>query len=556
MEVTRLYPELKKDIGEATVNFFKLRDGHDLAELLEVPYKVLNYHLYIAPEAKKYGHFQIPKRGGGKRDICAPIGPIKILQRKLNSILQNVYKRKPFVYGFLKDGSIVKNAHKHINKEFVLNIDLLDFFPSINFGRVYGMFKAKPYELPKKVAAILAKLCCFDNQLPQGAPTSPIVSNMVCARLDGHLGKLAKKYNCIYTRYADDITFSTDREIFPFALAIAKTSSIPYKEVAEVGSELTKVIEQNGFSINPRKVWLQPSRSRQQVTGLTVNSFPNISRKYTNQIRAMLHDWDTNGLERAEEKHFLKKYDKKHRRAIGPPGIFKQIVKGKLNFLKAVRGEGNPQYLKLYKKLAKVAPEFGVVYDKIERSTKRKSIDDAIIVIEGENNIGTAFLLDKVGWVTCEHVLGEGLFAYKSSSPSEHYQVKVVKRKEHPLDIAILEIENTEEFTCLPKGDSSKVQRGDCISVAGFPDFGYGQTVHVYPGYIVGHRRFCGFPRFNVDAHIYHGNSGGPVLNHKGEVIGIAVTGADMPEGKPSDESKKDPFGVIPINLVDDLLKT
>jgi len=554
LEVTGLYPQLKKDIGEATEDFFKLRDGHDLAELLEVPYRVLNYHLYIAPETKKYGHFQIPKRGGGKRDICAPIGPIKILQRKLNSILQNVYKTKPFVHGFLNGRSIITNARLHINKEFVLNIDLLDFFPSINFGRVFGMFKAKPYELPKKVAAMLAKLCCFNNQLPQGAPTSPIVSNMVCARLDGQLGKLARKYDCIYTRYADDITFSTDQPDFPSALEIAKTSSIPYKEIAEVGSELTKVIEQNGFFINPRKVWLQPSRSRQQVTGLTVNSFPNVIRKYTNQIRAMLHAWEKYELELAE-KEFLKKYDKKHRRAIGPPGIFKKVVRGKLNFLKAVRSSKNPQYLRLCKKLAEVDPDFAVIYGRLERAAKPIILDDAVFIIETDTNQGTAFFLDGVGLVTCEHILGGEIkktFVYHHSNPDKHYETKIIKQ-DTKLDIMILTFEGMDRFACLQKGESGKLQRGDPVCVVGFPNYAPGNTVHVHPGVIAGLKKSCaGDKRFNVSADIYKGNSGGPVLDVENKVIGIAVTGEDRPGLQPP----KEEYGAIPIELLDVLLKT
>ena len=522
-----------------------------MAKLLEVPYKVLNYHLYIAPDTKKYGHFQIPKRGGGKRDICAPIGPIKILQRKLNSILQNVYKRKPFVHGFLNDWSIITNARMHINKEFVLNIDLLDFFPSINFGRVYGMFKAKPYELPEKVAANLAKLCCFNNQLPQGAPTSPIVSNMVCARLDGHLGKLAKKHDCIYTRYADDITFSTNQPNFPPELAVAKTSSISYKEVAEVGPELITIIEKNGFSINPRKIWLQPSRSRQQVTGLTVNSFPNVTRKYTNQIRAMLHAWEKYGWERAEKEFFSKHY-RKHRRAIGPPGIFKKIIRGKLNFLKSVRSGINSQYLRLCKKLAEVDLDFVVIYERLERAAKPIILDDAVFIIETDINQGTAFLLDGVGLITCAHVLGKDISIYHHSTPDKPYKAKIIK-EDSDLDIMILTFDDINRFVHLHKGDSSNLQRGYPISVVGFPNYAPGDTVHVHPGVIAGQKKSCaGDKRFNVSAHIYKGNSGGPVLDIENKVVGIAVTGEDRPGTKPP----KEEYGVIPIELLDVLLKT
>lgn len=131
----------------------------------------------------KYRTFLIGKRSGGFRNINSPNESLKILQRKLNHILQLVYKPKPSVHGFTLERNIVTNSKPHTKKYFVFNIDLKEFFPTVNFGRVRGMFMAKPYLLPPKASTVLAQICCHDNQLPQGAPTSPIISNMICARL-------------------------------------------------------------------------------------------------------------------------------------------------------------------------------------------------------------------------------------------------------------------------------------------------------------------------------------------------------------------------------------
>ena len=165
------------------------------------------YHIYLVQSEKRYKTFDIPKKSGGTRQISTPITALKIIQRKLNQVLQAVYQTKPSVHGFVSSKNVVTNAQNHVKKRYVLNIDLKDFFPSVNFGRVRGMFMATPYGLHPDVATVLAQICCYNNHLPQGAPTSPIITNMICAKMDGQLQRLAKECKATYTRYADDITF-------------------------------------------------------------------------------------------------------------------------------------------------------------------------------------------------------------------------------------------------------------------------------------------------------------------------------------------------------------
>ena len=342
---------LSADGDELRRKFFALQTPQDVAELLEVDHSRLIYHLYIVPESKRYITFEVPKKSGGARRISAPATALKIIQQKLNQVLQQVYESKASVHGFVHGKSIVTNAQMHRKKRFVFNIDLKDFFPSINFGRVRGMFMAVPYELDPAVATVLAQICCFNNQLPQGAPTSPIASNMICAKMDSQLLRLAQRHRCIYTRYADDITFSTSMPTFPVALARAAPSG-----QVEVGVELAQIISENGFEINPRKVRLQTRYQRQGVTGLTVNEFPNVKREFIRQIRAMLHAWERFELEAAEEV-FLRKYYKKHRNPDKDPPSFAQIVKGKIEFLRMVRGTDDSFYRCFSDQLRKLAPE-------------------------------------------------------------------------------------------------------------------------------------------------------------------------------------------------------
>ena len=330
--------------------FWALRDPIDIADMLEVNYRDLIYWIYRTPEASRYTTFHIPKKSGKPRTIDAPTTNVKILQQKLNQVLQYVYGSKPGVHGFVVGKSVKSNAQQHLGKRWVFNVDLEDFFPSINFGRVRGMFMGKPYNLPQRVATVLAHLCCFDGHLPQGAPTSPVVSNMICAQMDSQLLQLARTNRSTYTRYADDITFSTTSRRFPAGIAVINdlNQTVP-------GENLRQTIEQNGFSINNKKIWLSAQNRRQQVTGVTVNRFPNLPRKFTNQIRAMLHAWRKHGLDAAQEE-WEKRYSTKHRAPWHVPPRFEQVLKGKIEYLGMIKGKGSMTYLKFLDQLGGLDP--------------------------------------------------------------------------------------------------------------------------------------------------------------------------------------------------------
>lgn len=334
--------------------FFRLTTKQDVASLLEVNYSRLAYHLYANPSSNRYTPFTLPKKSGGFREISAPNPGLKIIQQKLNCVLQQVFQRKPCVQGFTCDRDILTNARPHCKQRFVFNLDLKNFFPSINFGRVRGLFLNIPYGLNEEVATVLSQICCWENALPQGAPTSPVISNMICAKMDSQLQQLAKENRCFYTRYADDLTFSTNIRSFPRALATIETS--PTGDELQIGSELNRIIRENGFEINNSKVRLQRSNSRQEVTGLTANLFPNVKRTYTRQIRAMLHAWEKFGLEAAEGE-FRSRYDSKYRNPAKEAVSFKQVVKGKIEFFGHVRGREHPTYLVFCDRLRELAPE-------------------------------------------------------------------------------------------------------------------------------------------------------------------------------------------------------
>jgi len=386
-ETRKLNLSLNGSPEELAEKFRSLNDPRDTAKLLEVDYELLVYYLYKIPDEHRYCVFEIRKRGANSsnRTISAPAKSLKIIQSKLAQVLSSVYLPKVSVHGFRKGKSILTNAEKHTNQKYVLNIDLADFFPSINFGRVRGMFMATPYNLNEKVSTVLAQICCFNNELPQGAPTSPIVSNMICAKMDSQLRILAQQSRCNYTRYADDLTFSTSSPKFPAQLA-----SIITKEKSnylQLGEQLKTIIESNGFQINYEKVRLQTKTHRQEVTGLVTNQFPNVKRKYIRQVRAMLHAWEKYGLEKAEEEHF-----NKYRRQSRSPYkdapkyrklLFRDILLGKIGFIGSIRGKTDFIYIKLLNKLVELAPDLAKQKVKISATFPEGTTPSLRILTEG-----------------------------------------------------------------------------------------------------------------------------------------------------------------------------
>ena len=275
------------------------RDLSDLAKLLGYTARTLSFILYVIPDADKYSTFTIPKKAGGEREIKAPTPRLKVLQRRLAALLQDCFeelygttaRRRALSHGFRRRHSILTNANNHRRKRYVFNIDLDGFFPSINFGRVRGYFISnRDFQLNPRVATAIAQIACHNNELPQGSPLSPVISNLIGNILDIRLVRLAKKAGCTYSRYADDITFSTRDKCFPAQIAAQDRSAcwVP-------GYELKGTIERSGFRINNNKVSLQYRCSRQMATGLVVNEKPNIRAPYYRQARAMCNSLFSTG---------------------------------------------------------------------------------------------------------------------------------------------------------------------------------------------------------------------------------------------------------------------
>jgi RNA-directed DNA polymerase len=278
----------------------------DFAELLGYKASSLAYLLYKTPQEQKYTAFKIPKKSGGEREILAPNKKLKRLQKILADLLydcmeelrpeqekdnRNSHKKltrqrasKSVSHGFQKGLSIASNAECHLGKRYVFNLDIENFFPSINFGRIRGFFiKNRSFKLSPAVATIIAQIASHENALPQGSPCSPIISNLIAQILDVHLSRLARKHGCMYSRYADDLTFSTNKKEFPKEIAIQDGL------IWRVGDELAENMQHSGFVINAAKTRMQYKLSRQVVTGIVVNKEVNPPKDYYRSARAMCH---------------------------------------------------------------------------------------------------------------------------------------------------------------------------------------------------------------------------------------------------------------------------
>jgi retron-type reverse transcriptase len=264
-----------------------------LAAALELDVKALRHFSTHSPKDRitHYVTFAIPKRTGGERLIMAPKARLKRLQRKLNALLVNKLPVSEYAHGFRTARSVRSNAEPHVGKNVVLHLDIQDFFPSIHFGRVRGLLIALGYGYP--VATTLAALMtdtprqpvvvgdvCFfapvgSRACPQGAPTSPGVSNALLMKMDHRLAGLARRYGFSYTRYADDLTFSGDDIDAAHALRLLAA----------------RVVKEEGFTINARKTRVLRSGSRQSVTGVVVNEVLGLSRQARRRLRAAIHQY-------------------------------------------------------------------------------------------------------------------------------------------------------------------------------------------------------------------------------------------------------------------------
>jgi len=472
------------NIDQIKTAFEKMQSKEDLLNILNyakplvygekvVPFELKQLNYYANPKLgkKRYSEFSIKKKSGSERSIHSPVNGLKSLQKTLCFILQCIYEPTDATMGFIMGKSIVDNAQFHVGNRYVYNIDLKDFFPSIDQARVWKCLQLKPFNLNKETSVqpqfaswnefkkeylkveepikflkgigrmftnvvigdkiitifvaknfdinkekfillgdnnlktkegeslentlwlvnkipnktrlelsnVIASLCCTEmqverknnenewqtvkrNVLPQGAPTSPVLTNIVCQKLDYLLTGVAKRFGLKYSRYADDITFSSMHNV--------------YKPGSDFLIELHRIISEQNFHIKESKTRLQKDGYRKEVTGLLVNEKVNVQQRYIKQLRMWIYYWERYGYERASN-FFLQQYyaDKGNVKTQNPE--MSNVISGKLEYLKMVKGSDNDLFLKLKKRYDRLSG-FHDEMEKILLIWEKEGIEEAM----------------------------------------------------------------------------------------------------------------------------------------------------------------------------------
>lgn len=317
-----------KEQGKALIY---LHDLKDLADWFKVDLPWLKKLAQTIP----YKQFYIPKRDGKKRLIETPNKKLKRLQKRLAYSLQGAYEMvKPdCVYGFilstadeLETRNIYTNAQQHVQSKWVLGLDLKNFFHAISDRNVQDILRKPPFGFSKNATACLTKLVTFQKRLPMGAPTSPVLSNWYCLEMDHQLLKLSKKYQWTYTRFADDMTFSSQTKI--------KSTQL---------DEIQKIIQECGLVLNQEKIRICRTKDEPEITGLLLKEGkPDVSKNLLKNIEkdiALFHELTSMRI---------------LERSIFPSKLiyqFRQSIIGQISFVGFVRGKDHKTYWKLKNKL-------------------------------------------------------------------------------------------------------------------------------------------------------------------------------------------------------------
>jgi len=502
------------NIDQIRSAFAEMQSREDLLHLLNevkpmiygekaVPFQLKQLSWYANPKlsGKRYSEFKIKKKSGAYRSIHAPVAGLKAIQKTLSFVLQCVFAPHESAMGFVSGKSIVDNAKLHVGCKYVYNIDLKDFFPSIDQARVWKCLQLKPFNLndaietkkdkevfeitpfdelfkeinpsharyiespkgnylhliklidgeekyvtlklgPKvnlngispeeklkeilrnsniyevfhgetknrpwatlslkkkhhnkqksivisrlSIANMISAICCTEmdverknetgewvnvkrNVLPQGAPTSPVITNIVCQRLDNRLSGVAKRFGLKYSRYADDITFSSMHNV--------------YQPDSEFITELHRVIAEQNFHIKESKTRLQKDGYRKEVTGLLVNERVNVQQRYIKQLRMWLYYWESYGYERASG-FFLQQYISDKGNIVKGKPDMANVIGGKLDYLKMVKGSENQLYLKLRGRFEELTGNANLI-SKLLEIWEREGIEKAMELYYGINS--------------------------------------------------------------------------------------------------------------------------------------------------------------------------
>jgi S1-C subfamily serine protease len=341
--------------------------------------------------------------------------------------------------------------------------------------------------------------------------------------MDRHLRKLALLNRCYYTRYADDITISSGQREFPKEIASIRVKNGKLEH--RLGNSLLGTISNNGFNINHSKIRLQRSNERQMVTGLVANKKVNVTRKFIRNVRAMLHNWRQKGVYACQKEFEARTGTKK---------LFRDTVRGKIEFIGTVRGKDDTLYLKLLQKLATLDGDLlstathqylQQIHDRSDFTLSQLRVIEYTKLDGSDCDQGTGFFVENIGLVTCRHVVPPDSYYEVFKRDESDRQFGKVDIWDDNLDLAILWVREFPEYEFEYSLDFPA--QGDSVYLAGFPHWAPGNSGIVESGLVIGTKETPYGKRFLINAGIRPGNSGGPVFDKNWNVIGVAAKGAD-----------------------------
>lgn len=352
------------------------------------------YRLVSIPKRDSLGRFK------KRRKVYMPTPRLKFFLQQANILLSSAYIPPTCAFAFIKGKTIVGNATPHTNKKFILSLDIKDFFNSISIQKaVNAIQSAFPWKFRGEFIKSIVGASSLNGHLVQGSPLSPIISNIVCLNLDKRISRYCESHKISYTRYADDFTFSSN--VYDFK----NNSSFIYF--------ITRLLSEEGFTLNEEKTHVQLYDNRQIVTGLVVNSKVNVVRRYIKELRSILYIWERYGYAEAlksyrfhylhiphkiknaydrglsflDEERILRSIINKHAKKYSPR--LDQHILGRLCFLKMVRGDTDNQYLRLKEKFNALSSSFPYKKDK-------NSVDSLKNISYFEQILGISFFTDDV----------------------------------------------------------------------------------------------------------------------------------------------------------------
>jgi len=444
---------------------------------------------------------------------------IKRLQHLLLPWLESLYEAPPCVHGHVKSRSIKTNAAQHVGRRYVANVDLEDFYPSIRFKRISQILRSPRYGVHADVATAIAQLCCYEGRLPIGAPTSGILSNIVCGPLDSAMLRLAKRNRLRYTRYVDDLTFSAaSAGHLAAAIGLDLRETLILQGSDNLSEDFVQTIQEAGFAVNSRKVWASTRGARQQVTGLVVNKKVNVPIKYFRQTRSMVHSIVKFGYPAADAVY------KNHRKCGDSKKLSEHLI-GRLSYIGHIT-EYDKRYTRLASSFLANMPGLSLPLPLLDR-------DKSVYVIETLPNKfqGTALHIGDGFFLTAAHTLNRTSPELATNVHCPDFYpttvVAAIKEVDWDLDVALLRAGSGSAVSTRPSIKTSlrSISVGDQVEGFGYANYQLGTGMNKVKARVSALRKLDGNPRWEVDLPWPHGMSGGPVFDDNGVFVGIIFSG-------------------------------